>query len=186
MKPEARVLGIDDAPFDKFHDKTALIVGCFYRSNKLLEGVLSTNVCVDGDDATDKIGEMINSSKFKPQIQVVFLDGIAVAGLNVIDIQRLHNMIKIPVIVVMRRRPNKDAIKDVLKGLNMEKKIKFIENAGDVFSFDNIFFQKAGINEDEAREYLKLSIRTSDIPEALRIAHIIGAGIVKGESRGRA
>jgi len=186
MKPETRVLGIDDAPFDKFQDKEVLVIGCFYRSNKLLEGVMSTKATVDGDDATEKIIQMINNSKFKTQIHAIFLDGIAVGGLNIIDIAELNNKIGIPVIIVIRRDPRIDKIIDVLTNLKMPQKIKYLKNASKVYKYNNIYFQKAGITEEKAKEFLKISIKASDIPEAVRIAHIIGAGIVKGESSGRA
>jgi endonuclease V-like protein UPF0215 family len=186
MKPETRVLGIDDSPFDKFIDKTALVIGCFYRSNKLLEGVLSIRVDVDGNDATIKIINMINSSKFKPQIQIIFLDGIAVAGLNIVDIKEVYTKTKIPVIIVIRREPRIKSIISVLEKLNMNNKINYVKNAGRVYKYKNIYFQKSGINEELAKDFLKISIKSSEIPEAVRIAHIIGAGIIKGESKGRA
>ena len=38
----------------------------------------------------------------------------------------------------------------------------------------------------KTKEFLKVTTVHSYIPEPLRIAHIIAAGLVKGESRGRA
>ena len=44
----------------------------------------------------------------------------------------------------------------------------------------------SGLTVDEAREFIDISTAGADIPESVRIAHIIGAGLVKGQSRGRA
>ena len=52
------MLGIDDAPFDKFKDKKCLVVGAFFRGSKQLEGVLTTEISVDGDDSTEALAEM--------------------------------------------------------------------------------------------------------------------------------
>ncbi|KHO45936.1 MAG: hypothetical protein QS98_C0006G0001, partial [archaeon GW2011_AR3] len=89
MKREIRVIGIDDAPFDKFRDKTAMLVGIVYRGGQFMDGVLSSRARVDGEDATGKIASMVKKCKFRPQLRCIFLKGIAVAGFNVIDINRL-------------------------------------------------------------------------------------------------
>ncbi|MBI1968581.1 DUF99 family protein [Candidatus Woesearchaeota archaeon] len=49
-----------------------------------------------------------------------------------------------------------------------------------------LFIQAAGISMQKAEEILKICCTKSNIPEALRAAHLIGAGMVKGESRGKA
>ena len=89
LKKEIRVIGIDDAPFDKFGKGNVMVVGTVFRGGQWLDGVLSTKVSIDGNNATAKIAEMINKSKFKPQLQCIFLDGIAVGGFNVIDVKHL-------------------------------------------------------------------------------------------------
>ena len=78
LKKEIRVIGIDDSPFNKFKKGKVLVVGTVFRGGLFLDGVLSTKVNIDGNDSTKKITEMINKCKFKPQLQCIFLDGIAV------------------------------------------------------------------------------------------------------------
>ena len=106
FKKEMRVNGIDDSPFNKFKDKEILVVGVVMRGGLFVDGILSTKVDVDGNNATDKIIKMVNKCKFKPQLQCIFLNGIAVAGFNVIDVQKLSKKTKIPVIVVIRTNPD--------------------------------------------------------------------------------
>ena len=43
-----------------------------------------------------------------------------------------------------------------------------------------------GIGREDAEQIVKLSTTRSSIPEPLRVAHIIAAGIMKGESKGSA
>ena len=186
IKKEIRVIGIDDAPFDKFNDSKVLVVGVVMRGGSWIDGVLSTKVIVDGDDSTKKIAEMINKCKFKPQLQCIFLDGIAVAGFNVIDVKELSKKTKLPVIVVIRRMPDIKTIKETLIKINQKQKIKLIEKAGEVIKLDNIFVQINGINLEQARKILKIVCTRSLIPEPLRLAHLIASGVTVGESRGRA
>ena len=71
IKNEVRVLGIDDASFDKHNDKHTKIIGVMYRGGNFMDGVLTTEATVDGDDATDKIADMIIKSKFIKQLQFI-------------------------------------------------------------------------------------------------------------------
>ena len=186
VKKEIRVVGIDDSPFNKFNDSKVLVVGVVMRGGSWVDGILSTKVNVDGNDSTKKIADMINKSKFKPQLQCIFLDGIAVAGFNVIDVKELSKKTKLPVIVVIRRMPDIKTIKETLIKINQKQKIKLIEKAGEVIKLDNIFVQINGINLEQARKILKIVCTRSLIPEPLRLAHLIASGVTVGESKGRA
>jgi uncharacterized protein len=186
LKKEIRVIGIDDSPFNKFKKGKVLVVGTIYRGGLYLDGVLSTKVKVDGDDATKKIIEMINKCKFKPQLQCIFLDGIAVAGFNIIDVKELSKKTKLPVIVIIRRKPNIENIKKTLIRINKKNKIKLIEKAGSVIPIGEIYVQITGTGVENAKEILKIVCTRSLIPEPIRIAHLIAAGITKGESSGKA
>ncbi|MBI1968582.1 DUF99 family protein [Candidatus Woesearchaeota archaeon] len=129
MKKEIRVLGLDDAPFE-FSDKECFIIGTLFRGGSSMDGVLSTRVAVDGEDATTKIIEAVNKSKFKTQLQAMFLDGIAVGGFNVVNIDSLHKHTGLPVIVIIRKKPDFKTLEKTLKKLGMEKKYQLMEKAG--------------------------------------------------------
>ena len=186
LKKEARILGIDDSPFDKFRDKRTLIIGTFFRGGSSLDGVMTTTAAVDGSDATAKIITMIKKSKFLPQLQAIMLKGIAVGGFNVVDIRRLNKETEIPVVVVMRDYPELEKIKSTLARLGMKNKIRLIEKAGKIHKAGKVFIQLAGCSLENAKELLKISCTRSHIPEPIRTAHLIAAGIKLGESKGKA
>lgn len=186
MKREMRVLGIDDAPFNKFKDKTTLVVATLFRGGSFIDGVLSTRVKVDGNNSTAKIAEMINKCKFKPQLQAIALDGIAVGGFNIIDIQKLNKKTGIPVIVVMRGYPNFKKIKSALARAKKEEKLVLLEKAGAVHKAGKIHIQVCGISVEDAKQLVKITSTHSFIPEPIRVAHLVAGGIVSGESKGRA
>ena len=186
MKPQIRILGIDDASHNRNKDKEVIVIGTIFRGGDFLDGVLTTKVKVDGNDATKKIAEMINKSKFKVQLRAVMIDGIAVAGFNVIDIQELSKKTKLSVIVIMRGYPDIEKIKKALLKIGMKNKIKLNEKAGKIYSYKKIHFQFFGLAKEKAEKILELTCTHSNIPEPIRIAHLIGQGIVFGESKGRA
>src|SRR3989338_5656339 len=186
LKDEIRVIGIDDSPFKKFKRGQVLVVGTIFRGGKYFDGILSTKVSIDGNNATRKIADMINLCKFKPQLQCIFLDGIAVGGFNVIDIKELSSKTKLQVIVVMRRKPDTEKIKKTLVKIGKKNKIKLIEKAGSIFPVGKIYIQLTGLSLEKAEEMLKIVCTRSLIPEPIRIAHLIASGITDGESRGKA
>lgn len=189
MKPEIRVLGIDDTSFSRA-DKDVLIIAPFFRGGLMMDGMATTTVQRDGDDATLKIIEMINKSKFKAQLQAILLNGIAFGGFNVVNIHSIKTHTSIPVITIIRKYPDFVSIKATLKKLGMEKKYELMELAGKPKQVKTkhgvVWFQYAGCTAQEAAEIIKITSTNSNIPEPIRIAHIIGQGIMLGESSGGA
>ena len=185
VKKEVRVVGIDDAPFDKFKETETFIIGVFYRGGNFMDGVLSAKVQIDGTDSTQAVSKMVRGSKFYPQLQCIMLDGIAVGGFNIIDVRELSSETKLPVIVVVRDYPDFERILSVLKKLGMESKIALIENAGKPIRLGKIYAQLINISEDKAREIIRITASHSFIPEPIRVAHLVASGIYFGESRGK-
>jgi len=186
FKKEIRILGIDDSPFKKFKKGNILVIGTVFRGGALLDGILSTKVAIDGDNSTKKLVDMVNNSKFKPQLRCILLNGIALGGFNVIDIKELNQKTKIPVIVVIRKYPDFKKIEETLKKIKKQHKYKLIQKAGPVEKVDNIYIQRKGITLEKAKHILKLTCTRSLIPEPIRVAHLIAGGIVTGESKGKA
>lgn len=189
IKKEIRVLGIDDSPFKK-SEKNCLIVGTIFRGGNYIDGLLSTSVEVDGNDATEKLIKLIEKTRHYEQLNCIMLDGIAVAGFNVIDIKRLNARTGLPVIVLMRRLPDLGQISSALKKMKAESKMQTIKKAGTIYKTKigkrNAYFQTAGISPIKAKGIIGITTTHSLIPEPLRVAHIIASGIKRGESRGRA
>lgn len=190
IKDEIRILGLDDGPF-KRGDEKVLVVGTIFRGGLSLDGVVSTKVAVDGLDATDKIISLVNSCKFK-DLRVLMLDGLGFGGFNLVDIKRVYEETKLPVIVVVRKKPNFKEIDSALDNLpDKANRASMIESAGEPVRVETrkgkfIYMQYAGIRVEDAREIVTLSSTRSLIPEPVRVAHLIAQGIVLGQSRGNA
>ncbi len=185
-KKEIRILGIDDAPFNKFKKDNVLVVGTMFRGGSWIDGLLSTKIAVDGNNSTQKLINMINKSKFKPQLQCIILDGIALGGFNIVDVQELNRKTRIPVLVVIRRMPDFKKIQAALKKLKKTGKYKLIEKAGPVHKMGKIYVQLSGLTLEQAKQILRITCTHSLLPEPIRVAHLIAAGVVRGESKGNA
>jgi len=184
IKPEIRVLGVDDGVFTPHMEGLVPVVGVVFRGGYWLDGVMHTKVEVDGFDATSKIASMILNSPHYKQLRVLMLNGVTFAGFNVVDIKKLNMKTKLPVIAVTREKPNFAEIREALKNLpESEERWKAILNAGEIFEVstrsksEKIYMQIYGILEEDARKILQLTSTRSNVPEALRVAHLIASGI---------
>ena len=76
-----------------------------------LEGVLSGRVRRDGANATRVVVDLVARSRFRPQLQLILLQGIAFAGFNVVDLQSLHQALGVPAVALVRKAPDLNAIR---------------------------------------------------------------------------
>ena len=190
MKQHVRLLGIDDSPFN-FNEKYSTIVGVVMRGGKYLEGVLSSQVTIDGLDATNICIDMIKATRHRKQLKAIMIDGIALGGFNIIDIKELFSETDLPVITITRDYPDFLKISKALeKNFNDWKKRLELMSSGTLHkietSYSPIYVKCSGINIKEAKEIIKLSTIRGVIPEPIRVAHLIASGIKRGESYGKA
>ena len=184
VKPEIRVLGVDDGAFTPHVKAWVPVVGVVFRGGYWLDGVMCTKITVDGFDATGKISSMITNSPHYEQLRVIMLNGITFAGFNVVDINVLNAETKLPVIAVARNKPNLPEIREALTHLpESDERWRTVLNAGELKEVatrhekEKIYVHIAGVSEEDAAKVLRLTSTRSNIPEALRVAHLIASGI---------
>ena len=187
IKPQIRILAIDDSPLI---NEKVMIIGTFFRGGKQLDGICRAQITRDGMDATDVLISMIKDSKYYTQIRVLILDGVTYAGFNPVDITRLFKETGLPVIVFMRSFPDFDKIKLALLHLpDHEKRWEIIQHAGTIYKIGQekpVYIQLCGVDTKSAVEIIRITSIHSNIPEPLRVAHLIATGVVLGESKGKA
>ena len=189
MKQQVRILGLDDSPFS-FGDGRSLVVGALVRVPNYLEAVMKTDVAVDGDDSTDRIVEMVSKSRYREQVKAVMIDGIALAGFNVVDIERLSDETGLPVLTVTRDKPDMDDMRSALKkhfddweerySLVSRFELKRIKTA-----HKPLYACGIGLEWKQFEELVTLSTVRGAVPEPIRVAHLIASAMVRGESYGR-
>jgi hypothetical protein len=187
VKPRVHVVGVDDAPFAPDHRGDVPIVGAVF-SGLRLDGVLRGRVRRDGANATRAIADMVQGSRFAAQLQAVLLQGIAVAGFNVVDLRGLHEELGIPVIAVARAAPDMEAVRAALLGHvpGGRRKWGLVVAAGAMERAGRVWIQRAGIPLAEARRLVERLAVNAGLPEPLRTAHLIAGGMAAGGSRHRA
>lgn len=182
----SNVAGFDDGPFSRASRGDVMLVGAVCARTRL-DGVLTGRVRKDGANATARIATLLRASPFAGHVQAVLLNGIAVGGFNVIDINTLAQQLERPVLVVARRPPRLQLIQRALRSLpGGARKWRLIERAGPMQPLGGVYVQPAGLSLAEARALLEATTLQGKLPEPLRLAHLIAGGVVTGISRGRA
>ncbi len=183
QKRGIRIAAFDDGPFAK-GSRNALVVGVIGRE-RLVEGILSFSVSIDGDDATRKLVASLKHSRFLEQVKLIAINGITFAGLNVVDTVALYGALRIPVIAVTRKKPHSSLLKNAVRkagGGGTDKKIKIIDgiaHSSGLLRIHGIYVQQTGTSGALGGDILDNSL------ELLRLAHLVASGIVRGESKGR-
>ena len=127
----------------------------------------------------------------------------------------LSKALGVPVLVVTRRRPDMAAVRCALfsevpdarpRVAGAARKWRLIEQAGTMevlgasrrslrrdspptgirTAAPKVWIQRAGLSLEEARRLVADTTLHGNIPEPLRLAHLIAGGITTGKSRGRA
>ena len=190
MKKQIKLLGLDDGSFS-FHDTQTIVIGVVMRANGYLEGVLKRDIIVDGTEATEVLIEMITATQHLQQLKAVLIDGVALGGFNIIDIERIFNETQLPIITVTRDCPNNEKIQAALQAHFEDWMSRFdLMQRGNLYKINTlykpIYIKCVGLDVEKAKEIIKLSTIRGVIPEPIRVAHLIASGIMRGESHGKA
>lgn len=177
-----RVIGFDDAPFVRRSPQPVPVAGVVCAGTRF-EGMLWDSIQADGWDATEILSRRLLQSKFLPQLHVVLLDGISMGGFNVIDLPLLAHTIQRPCVAVMRRLPNLGAIESAMQRLpDFQQRLDVLRRAGEIHRSPPFYFQVCGAAPETTASALDRLTDRGHVPEALRVAHLVAAAVIKGES----
>ena len=184
-KTFSNVIGFDDAPFARTQAGPIKVVGAIYASLRF-DGVMIGEVEKDGHDAADRLTALLTTSKFADHVRLIMLQGITLAGFNVVDVFALSERTGVPVLVVARRQPDMNAVRRALLS-NIpagREKWAVIERLGEMEPAGDVYIQRVGLTKDQADAVVDRFSVYSSIPEPIRTAHLIAGALSNGESRG--
>jgi len=182
MVKQWRFVGFDDG-FSGFESRKACIIGCI-TAGAYVECFLYDTIDVDGFDSSEKIISMVRKSRFYEQIKCIFLPGITFAGFNVADIVEINERTSIPVVVIMKKRPDFERLSKAIENVSMpELRKEVIKKAGDIHMLEGLYVQFTGCCKEDVRAYIRASRFKGNTPECLRIAHLVASAIAYGESK---
>ncbi|MGC8562866.1 MAG: DUF99 family protein [Thermoplasmata archaeon] len=171
---DTRVLAVDDAPFSR-EDRFTSIVGLIMRKDFYIESIFKKTIEVDGLDATDRVIEGIKEKG--TGVKVLMTQGITLGGFNILDVKRLYEETKIPVINVVDHEPNMNAIKEALQKYFKDWEIRYSVLSEDFQRLGPLYVQATGISSKIAYKFLNQMTINGKVPEPLRMADLV-AGII--------
>jgi endonuclease V-like protein UPF0215 family len=178
-----RVIGFDDAPFSRPNKGGKVCIAGVVCADTRFEGMVWGEVQQDGWDATETICQLLVGKKFLPQLHILLLDGVAFGGFNIINLPLLSQTLSLPCVTVMRRLPNLQAMQEAIYHLPQSaQRLEILQRAGTIYQYPPFFFQVAGASPEVTFAVLQRLTDRGKVPEALRLAHLIGAAVIKGES----
>ncbi len=181
-----RVVGFDDGPFGRRRGLPVPVAGAVCRDCRF-EGLVWGQVSRDGLDATDRLCGLLEGGKFLPQLHAVLLHGITLGGLNVVDLEALHQRLGIPCMAFLRKAPDFPAFEAALKKLpDAAERLAVCRRAGPEHRAESGYFQVCGLDPQMVPGMLARLTEHGKVPEALRLAHLIARAVVTGESGRRA
>ena len=182
MKDNPIVMGFDDAMYQGFEASKTQLIGVVCQGVRMVDTVRG-EIDVDGNNSTDVLIELI---KFKEKhVQYIITDTITFGGFNIMDMKRVFQEIKKPIIAVIDREINLESVKNALMKKfpdTYKEKFKLIINAGNLYQtdiktaggFSTLYFHSIGISINEVELLLRKTCVDSKQPECTRLAHIIG------------
>jgi endonuclease V-like protein UPF0215 family len=181
-----RVVGFDDAPFVRGRRRDVGVAGVICAGTRF-EGLVWGRLRQDGWNATEALARLLLAGKFLPQLHLVLLDGLSFGGLNLVDLPALAARLARPCVAVMRRAPDLPAMERAIGRLpGAPRRLALLRAAGPVHALGRFTFQVAGAEPGATADALARLTDRGAVPEALRLAHLVGAAFRLGESGRRA
>ena len=184
-KPHPRVVGVDDGPFRRT-DRRAPVALVVCSLPDRVDGIVLTDVAVDGTDATRSIAAALRRSGHLDGVRAVLIDGITLGGFNVVDLAGLSAALRRPVVAVTRRRPDYPAIDAALRayfphdGGSRRRRVHARRLFPVAVGTGWLEVAVAGATRAEAAALVRRSVREGRWPEPLRLAGMVARAAAAG------
>jgi endonuclease V-like protein UPF0215 family len=183
MKEYPITIGFDDAQFDlRLNSKTTQIIGVVCQGTRMVS-VIGDEIEIDGNNATEKLIELVN--KVAKHVQYILTHTITFGGFNLVNLSKIYEETKKPVIAITESEPDFDSVMTALEKKfpdSYQDKKKKILAAGNLFETEvetaggltKVYFHCKGIEIQKVSALLKKVCIDSKLPESVRMAHLIG------------
>ncbi len=162
----------------------SIIAGIVMRKDFVIDGFGFGTTTLDGDDATDAILKLYEDLK-RPDINFILISGLIISLYNIIDIKRIFETLKIPIIGITYHDSKgiEDSIKYHFPETNQEK-IKNYKKLGvrkkiTLRTSSNVYVRKEGCDLKEVKQLLDGLTLHGSFPEPLRVAQLLAKSLLQ-------
>ena len=156
----------------------SIFSGVVMRQDFVIDGFVFGSATLEGDDATDTVLEMYDELQ-RPDVNYVLISGLIVSMYNIINIKKLHDSLKIPIIGLSYRNSLgiESAIKHhfpdsfgskITEYQKLEKREKIT-----LHTTSDVFVRKEGCTFDDVKHLLNKLTLDGAIPEPIRVSQLL-------------
>ncbi len=177
-----RIVGVDDGAFhpNKKLKQHALLLAVLFKDLQIVT-LRMNRIEVDGRDANKVLMSLLKRMRY----DVVMLSGVSFGGFNVVDIAKLSNAVRRPVMALTGDKPDNKAVRNALRGHfeDWEERWRMVQAAGRMHSFKPLpdepplYFEVRGASPSLAKKWILATARISRLPEPIRVARIMARGL---------
>ena len=166
----------------------SVLSGIVMRQDFVIDGFVFGGATLEGNDATDSILQMYEILD-REDINYVLISGLIVSMYNIIDIKKLYDSLKIPIIGVSYK--NSTGLEDAIKHhfpKSFESKIYAYQRLGKrekitLKTSHDIFIRKEGCTLRDAKQLLNKLTLHGTVPEPLRVAQILAKSLLQERTK---
>ena len=174
--------GLAIAESFKQGDITSQLAGIVIRRDFIIDGFVFGKCIVEGDDATDAILDMYHRLN-REDVSYILISGLIISMYNIIDITKIYNVTRIPVISVSYEESLgiEDAIRHHFP-TSYEKKLEQYYKLGNrtaitLHTGHKLFFRHEGCSSEDVIRFLDGLTLQGSIPEPVRVAQLLAKAI---------
>lgn len=181
-KKGLRALGIAES-FKKGEGERAVLAGVVMRGDLQIDGFATTTITVGGLDGTDGVLDIFEELD-RTDINLVLLNGCVISLFNLVDIFKVFENIKIPVICVTYEES--EGLEKYFKEFeDSEERMEIYERLGNrtpvkLHTGHEVLVRCAGIEkEQDIKALLDRFTLQGAIPEPLKVARLLARSVYK-------
>ena len=177
-KKAIRALGIAES--FKQREATSTVAGVVMRSDLVVDGFGLARLTVSGSDAVTTLSEVYSKLE-RNDVNSILLSGSILSLYNIVDVDKLHSDLKIPVVAITFRKSRSDLERNIRAKFPesvASQKIKLVRKLGTPQKIQlktgyPVFVRTAGINSETTRRLLDRFTLQGAIPEPIRVAKLL-------------
>ena len=176
--------GLAIAESFKQNSKKSIFSGIVMRRDFVIDDFVFGTATLEGDDATDTILKMYDELQ-RPDISYILISGLIVSMYNIIDIQKLFDSLKIPIIGISYN--DSLGIEDALKHHfpnSYESKINSYHKLGKrekitLNTSHDVFVRIEGCTLNDVTHLLNDLTLHGSVPEPIRVSQLLAKRLLQ-------